>query len=433
MRLMRMAWPGATFGSMQAVRRLAGGDPGVIVDAGMAIAAAGLTALAAWGTPDRPGLVGTPIAGPSWLLGLLPLLLGAPLLLRRRAPLLMWTAIWAAVVLLYLISGYRPESLAFGPNPETPIPLTFVLFAAAYSLGAHASFRRAAAGLIVATPVVVLLSQHGGLGLAFSSDSGSSAGAALSMFQLAAFLLAGVLVQARRQGALLAAWNAAGQRRAEQAAAAERARIARELHDIVAHHLSVVVLHAAGARASGGADPATLAEIEDSGRRALTETRRLFGVLREPDEDTGRAPQPGISELPALADSLRAAGLEVSLAIDGYYPALPPAVNVSAYRIVQEALTNVLKHAGPARAEVTVGCTGSAVTIEVTDDGPGSPAAPAVQGEAEVGGGRGPVGGGQGLVGMRERVALFGGDLRAGPRSGGGFTVCARLPTSEPS
>ena len=422
---MRLAWPGTTFGGMQAVRRLAGGDPGVIVDAGMALAAAGLTALAAWGAPDRPGLVGTPIAGPSWLLGLLPLLLGAPLLLRRRAPLLMWTAIWAAVVLLYLLSGYRPESLAFGPNPETPIPLTFVLFAAAYSLGAHASFRRAAAGLLVATPIVVELSQHGGLGLAFSSDPGSSTGVALSMFQLAAFLLAGVLVRARRQGALLAAWNAAVQRRAEQAAAAERARIARELHDIVAHHLSVVVLHAAGARASGGADPETLAEIEDSGRRALTETRRLFGVLREPDEETGRAPQPGISELPALAGSLRAAGLEVSLAIDGYHPALPPAVNVSAYRIVQEALTNVLKHAGPARAEVTVGCADGAVTIEVTDDGPGNPAPPAVPGEEEVGGG-------QGLVGMRERVALFGGDLRAGPRPDGGFTVCARLPTGEP-
>jgi signal transduction histidine kinase len=106
---------------------------------------------------------------------------------------------------------------------------------------------------------------------------------------------------------------------------------------------------------------------------------------------------------------------------------------VSAYRIVQEALTNVLKHAGPARAEVTVGCTDSAVTIEVTDDGSGNPAALAVQGEAEVGGAQGLVGGGQGLVGMRERVALFGGDLRAGPRPGGGFTVAARLPTGEPS
>jgi signal transduction histidine kinase len=218
----------------------------------------------------------------------------------------------------------------------------------------------------------------------------------------------------------MTARNAALERRAKQAAAAERARIARELHDIIAHHLSVVVLHAAGARASGRADPATLEEIENSGRQALTETRRLFGVLRDPDGETGRAPQPGIGELPALAGSLRAAGLEVSLSVDGDHTALPPAVNVSAYRIVQEALTNVLKHAGQARAEVTVGCADSAVIIEVADDGPGKPAPSAPTG-------------GQGLAGMRERVALFGGDLRAGPRPGGGFAVRARLPTGDPT
>jgi signal transduction histidine kinase len=409
---------------MQAVRRLAGGDRGMIADAGLGIAAAGLTAVAAWGPPGRAGLVGTPIAGPPWLLGLLPLLLGAPLLLRRRAPLLMWTAIWAALALLYLLTGNRPESLEFGPDPRTPAPFTFVLFAAAYSLGAHASLRRAAAGLVLSVPVVVEISHHGGLGLAFSSRGGS-AGVTLSLLQLVAFWLAGVLIRTRRQAAGLAARSAALERQAEQAAAAERVRIARELHDIIAHHLSVVVLHAAGARASGGADPATLEEIEHSGRQALTETRRLFGVLRDPDEETGRAPQPGISELPALAGSLRAAGLEVTLSVNGDHTALPPAVNVSAYRIVQEALTNVLKHAGPARAEVTVGCADGAVTIEVTDDGPGNPAPPAVKGAGEVGGG-------QGLAGMRERVALFGGDLRAGPRPGGGFTVCARLPADEP-
>jgi signal transduction histidine kinase len=179
------------------------------------------------------------------------------------------------------------------------------------------------------------------------------------------------------------------------------------------------VLHAAGARASGRADPATLEEIEYSGRQALTETRRLFGVLRDPDEETGRAPQPGISELPALTGSLRAAGLDVTLSVDGDHTALPPAVNVSAYRIVQEALTNVLKHAGPARAEVTVDCTDIAVTIEVTDDGYGNTALPALTG-------------GHGLTGMRERAALFGGELRAGPRPGGGFTVCAWLPAGEP-
>jgi signal transduction histidine kinase len=392
---------------MQAVRRVAGGDPGVIADAGMGIVAAGLIAIAAWGPP--PGLIGTAsIAGPSWLLALLPLLMGAPLVLRRRAPLLMWLAILAGIALLSLLTG----------NPERGLAFMFVLFTAAYSLGAHATPRRAAAGLAVIAPVVAAIASKGGLALAFSQSFGEKA-VALSLLQLLAFWLAGVLVRARRRSVSLAARSAALQRQAEQAAAAERARIARELHDIVAHHLSVVVLHAAGARALGRADETTLEEIEHSGRQALAETRRLFGVLRDPGEQTGRAPQPGISELPALVGSLRAAGLEVRLSIDGDHTAVPPAVNVSAYRIVQEALTNVLRHAGPACAEVTVGCADSAVTIEVTDDGRGNPAPPAL-------------GGGQGLAGMRERVAVFGGDLRAGPRPGGGFTVCARLPIGEP-
>ena len=415
---MHVAGPGATVEGMQAVRRFAVGDPGMIVDAGLGIIAAGLTAVAAWGPDD---LIGTSIAGPSWLLALLPLLIGAPIALRRREPLLMWTAIWAAIALQSPFTQDPAHVLRYGPTPETPEPFILALFVAAYSLGAHASLRRGVAGLLVAAAVLAGLSHNGGLGLAFGSDTGHAV-VAFSLFQLTALWLAGVFVRTRRQSAALAARSAALQRQAEQAAAAERARIARELHDIVAHHLSVVVLHAAGARAAGGADPQTLAEIEHSGRQALIETRRLFGVLRDPDEATGRAPQPGISELPALADSLRATGLEVSLSVDGDHTALPPAVDVSAYRIVQEALTNVLKHAGPARAEVSVGCADSAVTIEVTDDGPGSPVPPAVES-----------GGGQGLAGMRERVALFGGDLRAGPRPGGGFAVRARLPVREPS
>jgi signal transduction histidine kinase len=419
---MHKAWPAATVESMQAVRRFAGGDPGMIVDAGVGIVAAGLTAAAAWGPRGLIG--GTTIAGPLWLRALLPLLIGAPLLLRRRDPLLVWTAIWAAIALQsFLALGRYTEALdlQFGPHPETPVPFTFALFAAAYALGAHASLRRVAAGLILAAPVADEISHHdGGLALALTSGGGSSSTVAKALLQLAAFCLAGVLVRARRQAVWSAARSAARQRQAEQAAAAERARIARELHDIIAHHLSVVVLHAAGARAADRADPATLAEIEHSGRQALAETRRLFGVLRDPDEQAGRAPQPGIGELPALAGRLRAAGLEVSLSIDGDHAALPPAVNVSAYRIVQEALTNVLKHAGPARAEVTVDCTDIAVTIEVNDDGPGNPAPLAP-------------GSGQGLTGMRERVAVFGGDLRAGPRPGGGFSVCAWLPIGEPA
>lgn len=132
-----MAWPGDTFGGMQAVGRWVGGDPGIIADAGLGIAGAGLIAVAAGGSPR---LIGSEaIAGPPWLLALLPLLMGVPLALRRRAPLLMWTAIWAAIALQYLLSLDRPQVLEeFGPDPKTPEPFTFVLFAAAYSLGAHA-------------------------------------------------------------------------------------------------------------------------------------------------------------------------------------------------------------------------------------------------------------------------------------------------------
>src|SRR5215469_6470848 len=163
---MHMAWPGDTVEGMQAVRRFAGGDPGMIMDAGMGIAAAGLTAVAAWGPP---GLIGTPIAGPLWLRALLPLIMGVPLVLRRRAPLQMWLAVWAGIALQFLLTLDRPQSLLeFGPDPRTPEAFTFVLFAAAYSLGAHASLRRAAAGLVVTAPVVAVISHRGELALTFS-------------------------------------------------------------------------------------------------------------------------------------------------------------------------------------------------------------------------------------------------------------------------
>jgi len=401
-----MAWPGDTFEGMQAVRRSATGDPGVITDVGMGIAAAGLIAIAAWGSPRLIGA--TAIAGPSWLLALLPLLVGAPLVLRRRAPLLMWLAIWAGIALLSLLADNSLRGLAF----------MFVLFAAAYSLGAHATLPRAVAGLVLTAPVVAVISHRGELGLAFAQGHGGQSGVALSFLQLVAFLLAGVLVRARGQAVSMAARSAALQRQAEQATAVERARIAREMHDIVAHHLSVIVLQAAGARASGRPAEATLEKIENSARQALGETRRLLGVLRDPDEGTGFAPQPGIGDLDALAASVQAAGLPVNLVISGDRAPLPAAVNVSVYRIVQEALTNALKHAGPARADVAIGCAAEAVTIEVTDDGTGEPGQPAAVG-------------GHGLAGMRERAAVFGGELTAGPRPGGGYAVRARLPLGD--
>ena len=363
----------------------------MLADAGIAMAGAGVTAVLAW---DPAGLAGPATAAPPWLLVLLPLIMGAALALRRRAPLLMWTGIWAGIALQNLVTRQPPQGVEF----------LFVLFVGGYSLGAHASLRRGAAGLAVTAPVVALISRLGGVGMGLS--------VALPVL---AFWLAGVIVRARSRASALARQNTALQRQAEQAAAAERARIARELHDIVAHHLSVIVLQAAGARASGQAAGATLEKIENSGRQALAETRRLLGVLHNPAEETGLGPQPGIGTLDALATSVRTAGLPVNLVISGDHAAVPAAVDVSVYRIVQEALTNVLKHAGPARADVTIGCTAETVTIEVTDNGIGQP------------GPRSPVGG-QGLTGMRERAAVFGGELAAWPLPGGGFTVRGWLP-----
>ena len=383
------------------------------LDAGFAVVGFGLTAVATW---TSTSLTGTPLTGPRWLLAVLPLLIGGPLLLRRRAPLLMWVIVWVGISLQALATHLPPK------GPE----LVFVLCAGSYALAAHDTLGRAIAGLAAAVPGLAIfttathqsalgmLNPRTLLGGQMQGGTGYLAG------EILVFWLAGVFVRGRRQAAALAARNAALTRQAEQAVAAERARIARELHDIVAHHLSVVVLQAAGARASGQASDRTLEKIEDSGRQALTEMRRLLGMLREPDEEPALTPQPGLGELPALAESVRAAGLPVRLVVDGDAAALPAAVDVSAYRIVQEALTNVLKHAGSARAEVSVGVVGDALMIEVTDDGPGPQTADPAQAD--------PAPGGRGLTGLRERVALFGGELLAGPEPGGGFAVRARLP-----
>jgi|CZKT01.1.fsa_nt_gi signal transduction histidine kinase len=404
---------------MRLTRRAAGPDPDAVLDVGLAILGIGLTAVAAW---RLRSLNGTGIAGPPWLLAVLPLLIGAPLALRRRAPLLMWTVVWAGISLQVLITRNAPERA--DAIRWTEAELAFVLFVASYSLAAHSSLRRALAGLAVMAPgsAIYLLASHksgGGILAIHEVVDGQSRGADwFFVGAILAFWLLGVFVRARREAASLAGRNVALERQAERAVAAERARIARELHDIVAHHLSVVVLQAAGARASGRPAAGALEKIEYSGRQALIEMRRLLGVLREPHEEPGLTPQPGVGELAALAESVRAAGLPVHVVVDGDHAALPAAVGVSAYRIVQEALTNVLKHAGPAHAEVGIGCVAGAVTIEVKDDGSGLSAA-------------GPQAGGQGLAGMRERVAIFGGELLAGPQPGGGFAVRARLPIGD--
>ena len=204
---------------------------------------------------------------------------------------------------------------------------------------------------------------------------------------------------------------------ARVAAAEERVRIAREMHDVVGHSVSVMVVQAGAERLALGAEsPATreaLLAIEHTGREALAEMSRLLGVLRKEGEGLALAPRPSLTQVDALVQTVQAAGVRVELRIEGDRTDLPPSLDVSAYRIVQEALTNVVKHAGPARATVVVRYSGRAVELEVTDDGEGS-----VNGNAA----------GYGLAGMRERVALHGGTLDASSRSDGGFTVKARLP-----
>jgi signal transduction histidine kinase len=207
------------------------------------------------------------------------------------------------------------------------------------------------------------------------------------------------------------------EKRAQTAVAEERSRIAREMHDVVAHCVSVMVVQSQAAqRLLEGEQRATrqaLGSIETTGRQALTEMRRLLGTLRRTDAELTLVPQPSLRRLEDLIEQVREAGLPVELRVEGEAASLPPGVDLSAYRIVQEALTNTLKHAGPSYAEVVIHYRDDEVEVEVTDDGAG------------IGNGGGS---GQGMIGMRERVALYGGVLESGKKAGGGYVVRVQLP-----
>jgi signal transduction histidine kinase len=207
---------------------------------------------------------------------------------------------------------------------------------------------------------------------------------------------------------------------ARVAVAEERARIARELHDVVAHAVSVMVLQV-GAVRHGMADSPhreALENVERAGRGALAEMRRLLGAMRQPDDELDLVPHPRLDKLEALAEDVRAAGLAVTLQVHGEAVVLPPALDLSAYRILQEALTNTLKHANARQAQVTVQYCPEEIRLEVSDDGRG----PAVTD-----------GLGHGLVGVRERVKIYGGDMSTGPAVDGGFVLRARMPLDRVS
>ncbi|GAA3345780.1 hypothetical protein GCM10020358_54120 [Amorphoplanes nipponensis] len=240
-------------------------------------------------------------------------------------------------------------------------------------------------------------------------------------FSLAPYALGvAVALQNRRVADTAAVRASIREQQAREAVTEERVRIARELHDMVAHSVTVMVVQAGVVRRRLDAgleiDPQLLRSIEVSGREAVGELRRTLGLLRGDAAET--APPAGLDRLDDLVAQVREAGLTVTVHRSGEPAAVPPAVDLSAYRIAQEALTNVLKHAGAASATVTVEHRADGLHLTVADDGRAAPAGP---------------GGGQGLIGMRERVMLFGGELTAGPRPEGGFAVRARLPLPAPA
>jgi signal transduction histidine kinase len=322
-----------------------------------------------------------------------------PLAWRRSAPL----ASVAAVMLAFATVSVLDDS---SQEPQTPL---IVLLLAAYSVAAHAERRKAITGL----------------GLSWAAILITEPGDFIVLGPvLAGTWFAGRLVRARDQDArrltdLTAALERERVEEARIAAAEERARIARELHDVIAHAMSTIVLEAGAERVNLPSTETTthdaLRSIERTGRLALEEMRRLVGVLRRPGDEQGVAPQPSLEHLDELIERVRRAGLSVELEIVGEPVELAPGLDISAYRIVQEALTNVLKHAGDARARVVVSYSARAVEVRVADDGRGGT----------------PDGSGHGLVGLRERVAMFGGEFQAGSREGGGFGLRARLPIDK--
>ena len=342
--------------------------------------------------------------GPRPFAAVMGILLTLPLFWRRRAPLACLVASMAVLLVWTLIAA--PQG--------SLVPLLMIL-ALVFSLAVHASIRQAAAGLAVSAAV---------LAVEVASTTNSFGDYLFVGAFLAGSWLAGRAVRARQQRAdelfdRAVRLEVESEEKAREAAARERARIARELHDVISHSVSVMVVQAGAAEQVFDSDPdqarSSLRSIQETGRQARHELRRLLGLMRADGEGATLAPQPGLAQLQTLAEQLRQSGLEVDLDMRFESSTLSPGLELSAYRIVQEALTNTLKHGGPGRARVVVRHDRDALEVEVLD-----------KGRAHAGSGDG----GFGLIGMRERIALYGGELEHGRRNGGGYRLRARFPLS---
>jgi signal transduction histidine kinase len=365
------------------------------------------------------GLVGytwaDPGASPAGAVGtLLAAVMGAGILWRRIAPVACGITITGAGGLYELLVQQAGVVLL------APVLLAF------YSIGAYAPLPRAAVGLAVGSALTFL---------GYVNDSRSPSdwleNVVFGGLVAGSVWAGGVVVRVNRSRAAQLA-DLAGQlerereEKARLAVAAERARIARELHDVVAHGISVIAVQAGSGRHTLNADPerahAAFGAIESTARQALVEMRHLLGLLREENEPATSAPLPGMDRHGELIEQARGAGLSVNVHLDGEPRALPPGIDLAAYRILQEALTNARKHAPGAQVAVRIRFGARDFEIEVRDHG------------ADAGARRATIeGGGHGLIGMRERVALYRGELNAGPGPEGGFHVHARLPLNEGS
>ena len=331
-------------------------------------------------------------AGPA---GRAALLLTLAVAFRRVAPLAVTVVATVAVAL---------QGLA--DDPPSVLGEYLAVTLVAYSVAAHAELPRAALGMAALAAGIVLHDLR-------SPEYGSLEGMVSDLVTPALAWGVGRAVRTARARAAQA--RAQVDETAAEAVASERRHIARELHDVVTHSLGIVVLQSQAARRFlDGREPevgAALDAVEGAGRTAMDEMRRLLGLLREDGERASRQPQPSLADLPDLARRVEAAGLRVRLAVEGG-GRLPAGVELSTYRIVQEALTNSLRHARAREARVCVRRSAGGVAVEVVDDGAGGTAG----------------GDGGGLLGMRERVAVFGGTLEHGPRADGGYRVAAWLP-----
>jgi signal transduction histidine kinase len=329
------------------------------------------------------------------------LLSGAALAWRRSAPLLV-----AAVAL----GSLAVESLLGVSLQKQDSPLLIALVAL-YTAAAYLSLRDAVAAYVIAAVCI-------GIATEGSSTNGHSDFAFTIVVATTGWLVGRGMHGRVRQTTELKRRTEHLERERAAAVAEERRRIARDLHDVIAHSVGVMVVQAGAAEDVYARDPPAVLghvrAIQDTGRAALAEMSRLLGLLRADGAEIGLAPQPRLDELPALAAQTTSAGLPVDLVVEGTARELPLGVDLSMYRIAQEALTNARKHCSGGRATIVVRYGPSEVELRVDNDG-----------EPVVDGG----GGGHGLIGMRERVAVFGGSLEAGPRANGGFRIVALLPT----